>query len=208
MITMHNTTEFSYELKLDGIALGRLAPGQHLHVRRQHGRMLIEAVPVSKGLKYSQWLDSHADFVWQLETPRVVSPPAPDKQPRANQSKPKQQSAPTGHVTRNGFYTQFENAGGIMIKAPACVRPQALQEAKRVVERVLQNGPELHKRLAGQGLEIVVFGAKQKITDLPETTHLKGKPRRLKANPPEARTTSTHVQAFSGSRPMCRHNNV
>ena len=169
-ITVDNTTAHSYDIKLDGTLIGRVGPGQHIHVGTHHGILRLEGVPVSTGPSYSQRMEMHSDFVWRLRPAPVGMPLKPV--PMAMQVQAQRDEASASHT----IYTQVLDAGGIKIKAPAVVSPRALRQAKTVLDRMLANAPHVRGRLARWGVEIVIFGAKQKITDLPETVQLRGKP--------------------------------
>ncbi len=180
--SVRNTTTYKYQIKLDGVSLGKLEPGEHIHVRRPHGLILLEAVPLAGGPRYSQRLEMHRDFVWLLKNPVTIRAQEPEEPatpppmfPSKQASPPAPGPVPSDRHSRERYYTQFENAGGIKIKAPACVDRRALSRAKSIMERMFAGAPNLHKRLADQGIEIVIFGRNQQLTDLPETTHLKGK---------------------------------
>jgi len=172
-ITIRNETQYTYKVKLNGVDVRTVKPGKHIHVIHPHGQFRLDAVPTEGGPGFSQWLESHNDLIWLLQIP---DPPATEKpKPVPGRNYPNGATPSKKAGAQKDFYTQFEHAGRIAIKAPACVRPQALREAKRLVDRMFKRAPELRKRLENQGLEIVIFGASQKLTDLPETAHLKGK---------------------------------
>ena len=74
------------------------------------------------------------------------------------------------------FYTKQTNYKGIPIRAAECVPDQALLEAHRRIEMMLENAPEVVERLYEKGSEFYVIGKDQAVSDLPDLRHYKGVP--------------------------------
>lgn len=102
----------------------------------------------------------------------------------ARASRPKRSAAPEKTPPKvektepplKDFYTKETNYKGIPIRAAECVSDQALIEAHRRIEMMLENAPEVVERLYEQGAEFYVIGKNQEVSDLPELRHWKGRP--------------------------------
>ena len=73
------------------------------------------------------------------------------------------------------FYTRFEEAAGIVIKAPESVAPQALQNAQVVVAQMLSGRPGIRDRLASQVAAVAIIPRDAYVTVLPEFSYLSGR---------------------------------
>ena len=69
-------------------------------------------------------------------------------------------------------YTKRITDVGIVIKAPAGVKPKALSKAKEIVEAMLKNRPDVARRLAEKKAELAIIPRESYITALPEFARL------------------------------------
>ena len=73
------------------------------------------------------------------------------------------------------FYTQAVSAGGFPIVASARVNPYALKEAAFLVNRMLEQRPDVRAALIKSGARMCLMAHDEFTTDLPEFVHLGGK---------------------------------
>ncbi len=74
------------------------------------------------------------------------------------------------------FYTQCDNAQGIVITAGSNVRPEAIQAAKDTLNTIMNClRPDVKERLVKAGARVTIIGANELLTDLPEFKKYKGK---------------------------------
>lgn len=74
------------------------------------------------------------------------------------------------------FYTQCDNAQGVVITAGPNVDPAALQAAKDTLNTILNcTRPDIKERLVKAGARVTIIGANELLTDLPEFKKYKGK---------------------------------
>lgn len=77
---------------------------------------------------------------------------------------------------KNAYYTQILSAKGIIIKAPASVDPKALQSAKEILSKMLQNiRPDIQERLVSRKASLAIIPRDKYVTSLPEFSHLSGR---------------------------------
>lgn len=103
---------------------------------------------------------------------------------RVRQPRPKRDAPPEKRPAKvekteppvEDFYTKETNYQGIPIRAAECVSDQALLEAHRRIEMMLENAPEVVEKLYENGVEFYVIGKNQEVSDLPSLRHWKGKP--------------------------------
>lgn len=74
------------------------------------------------------------------------------------------------------FFSKSLDYHGIPIKAHADVDDTALLEARRRIDMMLENLPEIRAKLASAGAKLHIIGKNQVTSDLPEHRHMKGKP--------------------------------
>lgn len=74
------------------------------------------------------------------------------------------------------FFSKKLDCGGIPIKAHRDVADEALFEAKKRLGKMLENLPEVRKKLHEAGTELHIIGRNQVTSDLPEFRGMKGKP--------------------------------
>ena len=99
-------------------------------------------------------------------SPPIVDQTAPDATPTPSA---------TPASTPLPFYTRFEEAAGIVIKAPESVAPQALQNAQEVVAQMLSGRPGIRDRLASQVAAVAIIPRDAYVTVLPEFSYLSGR---------------------------------
>ena len=75
------------------------------------------------------------------------------------------------------FYAKALDVRGTTVRAHADVADEALLEAGRRIDRLLQASPTLAANLASAGAKMHVIGCRQKVTDLPMYRHMAGKKR-------------------------------
>src|SRR6516164_709539 len=73
-----------------------------------------------------------------------------------------------------GFFSKEVDYDGIKIKAAEVVADGALFEARRRLDMLLGNMPEVKENLRNQTAELHIIGKDQVTSDLPEHRHLKG----------------------------------
>lgn len=66
------------------------------------------------------------------------------------------------------FYQQMIDADGLPILASAKVRPEALLEARYLVDHLLAHRPEIRKAMIDRDVRVVVMAASEMTTDVPE----------------------------------------
>ena len=99
-------------------------------------------------------------------SPPIVDQTAPDATPTPSA---------TPASTPLPFYTRFEEAAGIVIKAPESVAPQALQNAQEVVAQMLSGRPGIRDRLASRVAAVAIIPRDAYVTVLPEFSYLSGR---------------------------------
>lgn len=112
-----------------------------------------------------------------LAEPQVEARPV--REPRPKRDAPPEKRPAKVEKTEppaEGFYTKETNYQGIPIRAAECVSDQALLEAHRRIEMMLENAPEVVEKLYENGAEFYVIGKNQEVSDLPALRHWKGKP--------------------------------
>jgi alpha-glucosidase len=75
-----------------------------------------------------------------------------------------------------GFYAKFLDYEGIPIRASKEVSDEALFEARRRLERLMKNQPNVRFNMKKAGAELHIIGKDQVTSDLPEFRDMKGKP--------------------------------
>jgi 3-methyladenine DNA glycosylase AlkD len=96
----------------------------------------------------------------------AAAPPAPTNPPPIGRIEPAEQD----------FYSRQLDCGGIPIKAHRDVSAEAMVEAWRRLNSMLEHLPAARSNLVRAGAELHIIGKDQVTSDLPEHRHLKGKP--------------------------------
>ena len=73
------------------------------------------------------------------------------------------------------FFSKRLDYEGIPIKAHADVEDAALWEARRRLNRMLREAPDIRQNLVAKGAELHIIGKDQQTSDLPDLRHWKGK---------------------------------
>jgi alpha-glucosidase len=102
------------------------------------------------------------------------------------------------------FFIKRLDYHGLAIKAPAPVADEALFEARRRIDRLLEHNPVILQNLVAAGSEVQIIGKDQQQTDLPEFRSQKGVP--LKENPKI--TLDERARGMGGRHCSCGEENL
>lgn len=105
------------------------------------------------------------------------------------------------------FFDKKTDYQGIPIKAPKVVADEALFEARRRMDKMLEKMPNAVKNLVAAGAELHIIGKDQVTSDLPEFRHMKGKP--FQGKPTEKVTTiDERTRGMGGLKFSCGEENL
>lgn len=97
--------------------------------------------------------------------PAVVR--AEDEQPRI--------TAPPAHVQVDPFYTKYLDCHGISIVSSHRVADVALREVAHLIEKSLEQRPEVLEAMGKAGVRFVVIHSNEAVTDIPEHSRMRPK---------------------------------
>lgn len=104
----------------------------------------------------------------------------------------------------SGFFSKKLDYKGIPIKSHMVVADEALREAYRRINRLLQHIPVVSRNLVHAGAQEQIIGRNQVTSDLPELRHLKGKP--LENDP--QKTIDDRTRGVGGLSASCGEENL
>ncbi|MGC4046317.1 MAG: hypothetical protein QM758_21210 [Armatimonas sp.] len=79
---------------------------------------------------------------------------------------------PPASLKLSPFYKQWLDAGGIPIVASEKVSPYALQEARFLMDRLLEKRSDVRKAIARAGVRVAIMATSERTTDIPEHSDL------------------------------------
>ena len=91
----------------------------------------------------------------------------------------------------NPFYKKYIDVNGIAITSSEKVVDEALYEVGYLIHNALMNRPDILKAMAEGGTRIIVIGAKEEVSDIPEY---------YKSDPDEAARQNRRVRGYGGMR--------
>lgn len=97
----------------------------------------------------------------------LVPTPKSTAQPRV--------TAPPKSLGLEPFYEKHVNAGGLPIVSSETVSDAALLKARELINKMLANRPDIRQAMIEADVRLVVIGAKEQTTDIPEYSHMKPK---------------------------------
>lgn len=81
-------------------------------------------------------------------------------------------TAPPESLELDPFYKKYVDAWGIPVFSSDKVADEALLEVRYLIKQVLSARPDILKGMAARGVKIIVIGAKEQVTDIPEYSHM------------------------------------
>jgi len=81
-------------------------------------------------------------------------------------------TAPPESFKLDPFYKKYVDAWGIPVFSSDKVADEALLEVKYLIKQVLSARPDILEGMAKRGVKIIVIGAKEQVTDIPEYSHM------------------------------------
>ena len=81
-------------------------------------------------------------------------------------------TAPPESLKLDPFYKKYIDARGIPVFSSDKVADEALFEVRYLIKETLYARPDILKGMAKQGVRIIIIGAKEQVTDIPEYSHM------------------------------------
>ena len=91
----------------------------------------------------------------------------------------------------NPFYKKYLDVNGIAVTSSEKVADEALYEVRYLIHNALIKRPDILKTMAKGGTRIIVIGAKEEVSEIPEY---------YKSNPNEAARQNRRVRGYGGMR--------
>lgn len=91
----------------------------------------------------------------------------------------------------NPFYRKYLDVNGIAVTSSEKVADKALYEVRYLIHNALINRPDILKTMAEGGTRIIVIGAKEEVSEIPEY---------YKSDPNEAARQNRRVRGYGGMR--------
>lgn len=84
-------------------------------------------------------------------------------------------SSPPSELKCDTFYKKYVNCGGLPVLSSEKVADKSLFRAYEIVNSMLANRPDIRKGLIDADVRIVIIGASEQTTDIPEYSHMEPK---------------------------------
>lgn len=134
---------------------------------------------------------------WYLILVFVIHSPlwAAESEPKEVKDLKEPVTAPSESIVKkyrlNPFYKKVLDADGIAVTSSEKVADAALYEVQYLIRQALQNRPDILKSMSEGGTRIVVIGAAEEVSEIPEY---------YRADPEEAARQNRRVRGYGGMR--------
>lgn len=84
-------------------------------------------------------------------------------------------AAPPAELQLDSFYTKYLDCGGITVVSSGRVEDRAFYRLKALLDKMLENRPDVRKTLAEQGNRFIIISHEEQVTDIPDYADMKPK---------------------------------